>query len=218
MGVFARFRAAVGVSQSYAANDDWESKGGMQQPLTEIPRSNTYLLPGSAVVQVSDMSRVTVASLEPGAKILGMDLGDGNEFIWATLQHVETLPATTTLQHEIIVGLGGDDIAFLKREQVVLTRDKKKKTGMQPVRQLRVGVDSVVVFDAHGVRWTSNIAEEVRKIDSLQARLAPPTDGLYQLTVANTNQALLVSYTHDSQFLAVNCSDPKLKSVEAPNM
>jgi len=222
MGVFAKFRAAINVSESFRAHGNSESEGGMQQPFTEIPQSATYLLPGSAAVQLSDLSMVSVASLESGAKILGVDMGAGSEFIWATLQHMETLPMTTTLQHEIIVGLG-DDSACLKPEQAILTRDRKKKSCMQPVRQLRTGVDSVVVFDAHGLRWTSNIAEEAKKIDSLQTRLVREKDfaeGLYKLTVGSANHALLVSYTQDSQFLALNCSNssPNLKSSEQPKM
>lgn len=217
MGVFAKLRAAISESHNIESMEDLQQR----TDCTGVPQSATCLLPGSAVVQVSDLSMVTVASLAPGKKILGMDMGAGTEFIWATLQNVETLPMTTTLQHEIVVGLGGDDSAFLKAEQVILTRDRKKKTGMRPVRQLRIGVDSVVVFDAHGLRWTSNISEEAKKIDSLQPRLVreeDPTEGLYKLTMGSTNHALLVSYHQDSQFLAVNCSNPKLKSSADPKM
>lgn len=222
MGVFAKLRAAISASQSFGAHENSESKGGMQQRCTDIPQLATYILPGSAAVQVSDLSPVTVASLAPGKKILGLDMGAGNEFIWATLQHVESLPTNTT-QHEIIVELGGDDCACLMPEQVILTRDRKKKAGMQPVRQLRAGVDSLVVFDAHGFRWTSNIAEEATKIDSLQTRRVSdkdPTEGLYKLTLESANHALLVSFTQDSQFLAVDCSNsnPNLKCSEQPEM
>lgn len=210
MGVFAKLRAGISVGQSSGSIDNGESTGGTQQPLKEIPQLATYLVPGSAAVQVSDSSIVTVASLEPGQKILGMDMGTGNNFIWATLQQIEPLPINTQFQHKVIVGLEGHDSAELKPDDVILTKDRNKKAVMQPVCQLHIGVKSVVMFDAHGLRWTGKIAEEVKKINSLQTQLVRDkdrTEGLYELTMESTSHALLVSYTQDSNFLVVKCSN-----------
>merc|ERR1719160_1604951 len=156
-----------------------------EQPLAESSQLATYLVRGSAIVQVSESPMAkSVASLTPGEKILGVDIAKGNSLIWATLQRVEVVAETAKLRNTMIVRLGGDGSLLLRAEQEVLTRNSRKNFDMQPVRRLLVGVDSVVVFNGGGLRFQGSGAQEVKKISSLQ--LVPEKDSterFYKLTV-----------------------------------
>jgi len=224
MGVFAKLRSSFNVSETNASsksnqisgNDaSTKSHGGYcattQQPSMEkTTQLATYLVPGSAAVQVSGASTATtVASLSPGDKILGIDPGRENAMIWATLQRIETVQENSMLQNTVEVGLGSTGSASLKAEQVILAKDRHKKVVMQPVRRLEVGVDSVVVFNTDGLQWRGKKAQEVKKITRLRlVRDKNPTEGLYKLTIGSTDHSLLMSSAQDSShFLVINSTN-----------
>lgn len=185
-----------------------------QQSLVETLQSATYLVPGSAAVQVSGSSMAkTIASLRPGDNILGisLDAATGNALVWATLQQIEVVPNTSMFHNRCIVGLGEDDSTslkqvWLKAEQVVLTGDLNKKTVIKPACSLETGVDSVVAFNANSLPWQGKKAQEVKKVSSLRlVHEKDPTTSLYKLTVGSTDHSLLMSCAQDSShFLVVS--------------
>jgi len=215
MGVFAKLRSSFGVNQlsgTNVSNANTKPNGGYcaatQQPSVETTTQlATYLVPGSAAVQVSGASTATtVASLRLGDKILGVDSGKGNAMIWATLQHIEVLPQNSMVQNKVVVGLGDSSSASLYAEQVILAKDRQKKIDMQPIRRLEIGVHSVVAFNADGLQWRGKKAQEVKKITSLRLlRDKNPTEGLYKLTVGSTDHSLLMSCSENSShFVVIN--------------
>lgn len=216
MGVFAKL-SSFGLKQFSASNASNKSSGGYctgtQQPSVESTELATYLVPGSAAVQVSGSAMATtVANLHPGQKILGIDVGSGHALIWATLQRVEVMPDTSMVQRSVMVGLGGDDTVSLKAEQVVLATDRKKKVQMQPVRRLEVGADSLFAFNADSLRSRSKKAQDVKKISSLRlVRDNDPAASLYKLTMGSTDHSLLMCCAEDSShFLVINASNSTL--------
>lgn len=226
MGFFDKLRSNFGVkmpAKELPGNDaSIKSSGGYragaQQPLTNTNQLATYLVPGSAAVQVSGSSMATpVANLKTGQKILGVDVGTGNALIWATLQHIEEVPQTASLVNKVEVGLGGDDTALLRGEQVVLTRDRKKRHVMQEVRRFEIGVSSVVAFNAEGLQWRGKKAQECKKISSLRVVRENATENLYKLTVGSTDHSVLMSCTQDSKYFFIVNSSNSTVSVKAVN-
>lgn len=189
-----------------------------QQPLVETLQSATYIVPGSAAVQVSGTSMAkTIANLRPGDNILGisLDTATGNALVWAALQQIEVVPNTSMFHNRCIVGLGGDDSASLKAEQAVLTGELNKKIVIKPACRLEIGVDSVVAFNANSLPWQGKKAQEVKKVSSLQlVHDKDPITSLYKLTVGSTDHSLLMSCAQDSRhFLVVSplSSAPQLQ-------
>merc|ERR1719399_2718233 len=125
MGVLDKLGSSFGLKRFSGSNASPKSNegyhaGGQQHLLGNVQLA-TYLLPGSAAVQVSGSSMAKpVASLQPGEKILGVDIVAESALTWVTLQHVEVAPRTSKPQNTIVLGVGGDDSASLKAEQVVL--------------------------------------------------------------------------------------------------
>lgn len=168
----------------------------------EQPRLATYLVPGTAAVQVSGAPMAKpIASLEPGEKILCVDLAAGSSYIWSNVQDLEVVPDTSQLQNTIVVGLGGHDTAPLKADQAVLAINRKKKPVMQPIRRLEIGVDTVVLVNADGLRSRHKKVQEFKKISSRRLlREKDSTESLYKLTVGSTNHSLLMAGAQDSSY------------------
>lgn len=191
-------------------------------PLRNTSQLATYLVPGSAVVQVDGASTaVTVSSLQQGDKILsvaiGKDLKD-SVLNWATLQHMEAvgLPANSNLRTTISVGLEGNDSVLLKADQVVLATDHKSKLAMQSPRQLCVGYGSVIAFSPDTFRRRGK-RHEMKKVKELRlVREMEPSDCseyFYKLTVGSTDHGLLMSCSQDStNFVVANPSNSTWKS------
>lgn len=151
------------------------------------------------------------ASLQTGEKILHVEFGKGHTLTWETLQHVEVASETSMLRNEdlVIVGLGADISIALRADQVVLTRNRKKKIAMQTVRRLEVGYDCLVALDASALHRQGKKSWELKKIKSLRlVRQKDPSECYYKLEVGSPNQSLLMSYSEDSDhFLVVHSSD-----------
>jgi len=208
MGVFSRLSSSLGLKQFPANKAGSKCNAGyateVQQPSVETDLIATYLLPGSAVVQVSGQAMKKIARLQPGEKILSTDVVKGGTFIWASVEGVEAMPETSK-QNTVALGLGeADDEIFVNAEQVILVRDRKKKMAMQTVRRLQVGPDSAVMYNADGLHWRGKKAQEVKKISGLRvSREKECAGGMYKVAVGSTNHALLVSYDPNSASLLV---------------
>jgi len=212
MGVLGKLTSSLGLKHFAASKASSKYNAGYA---TEMPQSSqqintmaTYLVPGSALVQVSGQSMKTIASLQPGEKILSTDVMKGGAFIWASVEDIEAAPVTTKSK-TVELGLGETAHVLIDAEQVILVKDRKKRMTMQTVRRLQVGPDSAVVYNADGLQWRSKKAQEVKKISSLRvSREQESTEGLYKVTVGSTNHALLVSYEpNPTSLLVVNSTN-----------
>lgn len=216
MGIISKLRSSFGGKQSPQPSACSDRSGGYSTGTDT--QFATYLVPGSATVQVSGSSMVTtVASLQTGQKILGLDISTRNALVWAALQRIEVVPHSS-VQSTIAVGLGADDNSLLHPDQVVLTRDRKKKSAMKRIRQLEIGLDSIVAFNADGLQWRGKKVQEVKKISSIRlSRDKDSTDSLYKLTLGRTDHALLMSCGQDSNYFFVVDSSNSTVDVKVVN-
>lgn len=219
MGVFAKLGFGLGSKKPSVSNVDSKQPSagycakGQAQPEIVTNELASYLVPGSSAVLVSGSPMPkTISSLEPGDKILGTDIMGGNALIWATLDRIEATSVTSRQRQTILIGLGEHDELPLKSEQVVLTRDtKKKKLAMRSVRRLEVGYGgAVVVFNADGLQWRGKKAEEVKQITSIRLvreKEMESAEGFYKLTVGSTKHSLLMSCAPDAKHFVVANSE-----------
>lgn len=203
------------LSGSNASSQSGYCAGGQGAPLPEAAdQLATYLVPGSAVVQVAGSGMPTpLSKLQPGEKILGLDIAGGYCLVWSTVQHIQAVPATAMeANHTIMLGLGKDDVQVpLKAEQVVLAKDRKKKAVMQPVRRLEIGMDSVIVYDADKLQWKGKNAQEAKKINTLRLSRDRDTadEGLYKVILGRPDHSLLMS-SDATHFVVVNAINSTL--------
>lgn len=214
MGVLGKLASSLGLKQFAASKASSKYNAGYA---TEMPQSSqqintmaTYLVPGSALVQVSGQSMKTIASLQPGEKILSTDVMNGGAFIWASVEDIEAAPATTK-SNTVLLGLGETAHVLIDADQVILVKDRKKRMTMQTVRRLQIGADSAVMYNADGLQWRGKKAQELKKISGLSLRVSREqeiTEGLYKVTVGSTDHALLVSYEpNPTSLLVVNSTN-----------
>lgn len=210
---FKRF-SKNGTSDGKSSNDHGNPSSSLMSKSSndqsKPPQLATYLLPGSAVVQVSGQSTAkAIASLQPGEKILGIDVAGGSALAWATLQQVER---ADPISNSILIGLDGNDSVVFKPEQAFLIRDRKKKLSMQSVRRLEIGTDLAVVFNTNRLQSQSKNAQELTKICSRRL-VRENTEVFYKLSVGSTHNSLLISGSLDAKnFLVV---DPTNSSVDS---
>jgi len=169
---------------------------------TAAPRA-TYSVPGSTAVQVSGEALPrTISSLKVGEKILGMDVGTGDALIWVTVHEIAMAPAAP--QNQIIVELGQDEHVALMAQQVVLAKDRKKKTIQQQVRRLEIGINSLVVFNPDGLR-KGNPAHLTKKVGGVKLVKTQESTSLYQITAGSSEQAVLMLASTDANLFYVSC-------------
>jgi len=224
MGVFTKIGSSFGFKQFSGSDASKKSSGGYfaggQLPTkqtTEVPlASGTYLVPGSAAVLVSGSSMAkTVASLQPGEKILGLDITTGNAFTWATLQGVEVV-GPEVKANKVILGIAGESNVLLQAEQVILARDRKKNILMQQVRRLEIS-QNAIVFNRESLQWLGKKAQEMKKISSTRlVRDMDSTEPLYKITLGSTNHSLLLSCALDAKhFLVLNATNSTVDEMKA---
>lgn len=212
MGVLEKLGSSLGLKQFTSSKANTKCNGGyaagVQQPLVKPSdaikeaQTATYLISGSATV-ITGSSMKPISELQPGEKILSIDVAAGGTFIWASVQHLEAMTEAPK-PNTVALGLGdADDSVLISAEQVILTKDRKKRMTTQMVRRLQIGVDSAIVYNADGLQWRGKKAQETKKISSLRVSRDGESAVEYKLTVGSTNHALLVSCDQNAKSLLV---------------